>query len=419
MKHTETDIIIAGAGPSGIAAASGAASESVCGKILILEKTNAPGKKLSITGKGRCNITNTASRKEFIQAFGKNGKFLYNCFSVFFREELLDLLGEAGVETAAERGGRVFPSNCGAPELTGQLLKFINKKGAVIKTGAPVKEIIKRGNQITGVRTENSEYSCSRLILATGGRSYPGTGSTGDGYTLARAAGHSVTKIFPSLTGLLSEAPFCRELQGLSLRNSALKLFSSGKAIFEEFGEMLFTHYGISGPAVLTLSRESVPLLKNGEKCEISIDLKPALSHDQLDNRLRREFESGGSKKYKNILKTLLPSGMIPVFINLTEIPEDTEGCRINSKQRTRLRKLLKDFRIPLSGYRGWHEAIVTRGGVNIKEINPKTMESKILNGLYICGELLDIDAVTGGYNLQAAFSTGWSAGKAAAEALL
>jgi predicted Rossmann fold flavoprotein len=411
---SERKVIVIGGGAAGLMAAGQAALAGA--DTLILEKMGQPGRKLAITGKGRCNITNIAPLSEFISHFGKNGRFLRQAFNGFFAADLINLLSELRVPTETERGGRVFPKSDRAMDVVEALVGWVKICGAKIKTAAAVKKLLLDNDRISGLKTSDGEkYTADAVILATGGASYPGTGSTGDGYALAQSVGHTIIPIRPALVPLVTKGDIAGRLQGLSLRNVAASLWIDGKKAAGEFGEMIFTHYGVSGPIILTLSRMFVDALRERKKPILSIDLKPALDSHQLDQRLLRDLEQYGKRQFQTILKDLLPALLIPVCINLIGIEPDRLANQVTAEERKRLRNWLKDFQFEVSGYRPFEEAIITAGGVNIKEINPRTLESHLIRGLYFAGEVLDVDGDTGGYNLQAAFSTGWLAGTAAA----
>jgi predicted Rossmann fold flavoprotein len=414
-------VIVIGGGAAGLMAAGQAAS---CGaKTVILEKKNRPGLKLRITGKGRCNLTNIAPIADFITHFGRNGRFLRQAFTAFFTPELTAFFEQQGVPLSTERGGRVFPASEDAQDIVDALVHWAKGRGATIHYQAPVEKLLIDAGRVAGVRissvrkshTAGLEHPAEAVIIATGGASYPATGSTGDGYKLAESAGHSIVPIRPALVPLITAGQTAHRLQGLSLRNVTAKLLIDGRKQAEEFGEMLFTHYGLSGPMILTLSRRAVDALRLRQEVIISIDLKPALDDRKLDARLLRDFDSQGKKRFKSILKDLLPRSLIPVCIDQTGISAEDFGHQITAVQRRRLRLWLKDFRFEITGHRTFTEAIVTAGGVDTREVDPRTMASRLVEGLYFAGEVLDIDGDTGGYNLQAAFSTGWLAGKSAA----
>jgi predicted Rossmann fold flavoprotein len=397
---------------AGRAAATGA-------ETVLLERKSQPGRKLSITGKGRCNLTNIIALDEFMTHFGRNGRFLRQAFTEFFSSDLIAFLNKLGIATITERGGRVFPVSGDAGEVVEALIRWNLEQGVQLKTNSRVRELIIDSGKITGVKAESrfsrknkiETISADTVIVATGGKSYPRTGSTGDGYRLAQSAGHSIIPLRPALVPLETEGDTASRLQGLNLRNVRIKLIADDRKKAEELGEMDFTDFGICGPVILTLSGRAVDLLRDGRKVEISTDLKPGLDDLKLDARLRRDFAEYGKRRFRNVLRELLPRKMIDICIESTGIPEDLACNQISSVQRKKLRLWLKDFRLQVTGHRPIDEAIITAGGVNLKEIDPRTMQSRIVKGLYFAGEILDIDADTGGYNLQAAFSTGWLAG--------
>jgi predicted Rossmann fold flavoprotein len=384
-----------------------------------------PGRKLQITGKGRCNLTNVEPLDRFIEHFNHEGRFLYSAFTRFFSQDLLDFFELLGVQTVVERGGRVFPSSSDAGEVVRALVEWLDEKGVAIRTSLSVTDLVVRQTTVYGVRAaavhgrspgrsrleESEQISSSSVLIATGGASYPGTGSTGDGYRLARSVGHTIVPIRPALIPVDTAGNLAGRMQGLTLKNVAVKVIVDGEHVGDAFGEMIFTHFGLSGPIILTLSRTIVDALLAGKNVEVSIDLKPALDDDKLDARLLRDLDRSGPKHFKNLLKGLLPRKMIPVCIDEVAIPADKLCSQVTSEERARLREWLKDFRLQVTGNRPIAQAIVTAGGVATDEIDPRTMESRLVKGLYFAGEVLDFDADTGGYNLQAAFSTGWLAG--------
>ncbi len=408
------DVIVVGGGPAGILAA-GRASE-LGAKVLVLEKMRSEGRKLLITGKGRCNITNDAAISEFITHVFPNGRFLRNAFSQYFSKDVLDLLRKYGLESVLERGGRYFPATDKSLDVLRALQKWIKELGVEIRCGQRVEKLLVETNKIAGVRSNGELFYAPRIILATGGKSYPATGSTGDGYELARQVGHTIEKPIPALVPLETKGSTAQKLQGLNLRNVNAVVWINGKKSGEAFGEMIFTHFGLSGPIILTLSRIVVAALQNNQNVEITIDLKPALDEQKLDNRLIRDLNESGKKQLGNIFRNWLPASMIPVFIETLKLDPDKECHQVSGKERKQIRNLMKNLRFEISHNRSFKEAIITAGGILTSEISPKTMESKIVSGLYFAGEVIDLDAETGGYNLQIAWSTGWLAGNSAAQ---
>jgi hypothetical protein len=416
------DVIVVGAGAAGLFAAGQAAQQGA--RVLLLEKMNKPGRKLLITGKGRCNLTNTAPLDDFIAHFGPNGRFLRQAFGAFFADDLIAFLHDLGVPTVMERGGRVFPASDAAQDVVEALARWTHDLGVVIEHHAPVERLLISEGRINGVQVGRTvvrgvehprrTFHAPAVILATGGASYPGTGSTGDGYRLAAAAGHTIVPVRPALVPLETAGKFAPLLQGLSLKNVTVSLWIDGKKTAHEFGEMLFTHFGLSGPVILSLSRAAVDGLAQNQRVIISIDLKPALSDEQLDQRLLRDIAQHSTQQFENWLKDLLPRSLIPVCIAITRIPADKAARQITAQERKTLRLWLKDFHFEITRARSFHEAIITAGGVALNEVDPRTMQSRLVEGLYFAGEVLDLDADTGGFNLQAAFSTGWLAGYAA-----
>jgi hypothetical protein len=409
-------VIVIGGGPAGLMAAGQA---SLCGaRVTLLEKMDRPGRKLAITGKGRCNLTNATELSDFLTHFGKNGRFLRGAFHRFFVNELLGFFNQLGIKTITERGGRVFPVSNDAGEIVKALVNWAKTSGVEIRSQIRAEKLVVSQNQIKGVTVKSQSHPTPEMlpvdavIIATGGASYPGTGSTGDGYRLAKAVGHTIVPIRPALVPLTTFGNVAARLQGLSLKNAGVKVFANNKKIAAEFGEMLFTHFGLSGPVILTISKLVVDALSIKQKVRIGIDLKPALDEPKLDLRLQRDFDLHGKMQFKKILKELLPQKLIPVCIDLVKIPAEKSGSQITGEERRRLLRWLKDFSFEVSGHRNFSEAIITGGGVALNEVDSQTMQSKIIKGLFFAGELLDIDADTGGYNLQAAFSTGWLAGQ-------
>jgi predicted Rossmann fold flavoprotein len=404
------DVIVVGAGPSGLLAAGSASEEG--SRVLILEKMRQEGRKLLITGKGRCNITNDANAGEFIKHVYPNGRFLRHAFGHFFSREILELLHRYGVETTCERGGRYFPSSNKSADVLSALLRWVGELNVEIRCGHRVEKLLLEGKIIKGVQANSQEFKAGKVILATGGKSYPATGSNGEGYELARSVGHTISKVRPALVPLETDGNVAQQLQGLTLKNVRATVWVNGKKRGEDFGEMIFTHFGLSGPIILTLSRIIVDELHQKNLVEVSIDLKPALDEQKLDSRLLRDLDEAGKKNISNLFKNWLPASMIPVFLNTLGIDPGKEGHQLSSKERKRIRNLMKDFRFRIKGHRSFKEAIITAGGIPTSEISSKTMESKLVSGLFFAGEMIDLDAETGGYNLQIAYSTGWLAGR-------
>jgi predicted Rossmann fold flavoprotein len=422
MFQDQYDIVIIGAGAAGLIAAIESYTPSK--KIIILEKMPKAALKLKISGKGRCNITNDASLNDFLAHFGKNGRFLKYAFSEFFNSDLLAYFDNLGVQFKLERGGRYFPLHDNAAEIVNSLTAKIKSLRIPLATYSEVIDIKKptENNFIiiinqkkdTGEKNmQPRQIKADKILLATGGKSYPGTGSSGTGYTLAARLGHTITPLSPSLVPLDTAGKVAKQLQGLSLKNVAAKIWCYNKKIEEQFGEMLFTDSGLSGPIILSLSKTVIKLINEKQKVVISIDLKPALDHKMLDRRLLKEISEHSKKTFNSLLKRVLPRKMIPVFIEKLKIPGEKQLSQINAQERRKLLALLKDFQLEVTAYRSFDQAIITSGGVRINEINPQTMESKLIKNLYFAGEIIDIDADTGGFNLQAAFSTGWVAGRA------
>ena len=417
-------VAIIGGGPAGMLAAISSAQNG--NDVTILEKMEMLGKKLLITGKGRCNITSSLPIDEFIKNIPGNGMFMFSSFNNFTNEDILSLLKQEGVETKVERGNRVFPVSDSSKDVQKALIHILKKLNIKVITNAKVERILVKEKAVCGVKAvingKESEIFADKVILASGGKSYPGTGSTGDGYKLAQEVGHTITKIRASLVPLTvhdgKDLKICKSMQGLSLKNVSIKLkdTSKNKVIYEDFGEMLFTHFGVSGPTILSSSAHLLryknveELLKN-KKIILSVDLKPALSEEKLDERILRDFNEEKNRDYKNSLDKLLPKKMIDTIIELSGINPNKKVNEITKKERLGLVHLLKNLEISISGFRPIEEAIVTSGGINVKEINPKTMESKLVKGLYFAGEVIDVDAYTGGFNLQIAYSTGYTAG--------
>ncbi len=387
-------------------------------RVLLLEKKERVGRKIAISGKGRCNITNAAELETIIKNFPGNGRFLFGPLSSFSNQDLIAFLRSRGVETKVERGQRVFPVSDDAEEIVKACNAFLRQTGVETKCGCQVDKILTGNSQVVGVRSVQGDVFKSRaVVIATGGLSYPGTGSTGDGYRWAEELGHKVVKLRPSLVPLVTQEEWVKELQGLTLRNVRVTAWRGQKALETQFGEMMFAHFGLTGPIILSLSRVVVDeLASSGRPVRLSLDLKPALSPEQLDARLQRDFAAKVRKQFKNSLDELLPKSLIPVVVRLSGIQPEKEVHQITREERMRLGTLLKNLPLTVQRSLPVSAAIVTAGGVTVKEINPKTMESKLIKGLYFAGEVIDIDAYTGGYNLQAAFSTGYAAGRASAQ---
>ena len=403
-------VVVIGGGAAGLMAAVIAGREGA--KVTLLEKMNYVGKKMGITGKGRCNITNACDMSDFIKNTPGNGKFLYGAYERFTNEDLLQLLHDAGLETKVERGGRVFPASDSALDVRNTFMKLMKHYGVDVHLEEPVKKLLVDDGVVTGVVTDKETYHADAVVIATGGKSYPATGSTGDGYMLAAQVGHTITDIRPSLVPIVTEESWVKDLMGLSLRNVELSVVAKNKVQAKMFGEMMFTHFGITGPIVLSLSHTVGKLMrkKNIGTIGLDINLKPALSPETLDKRLQKDFDLYSKKQLINGMKDLLPSRLIPLIIELAGIDPQKPINQISKEERQQIGYMLQHMPLTVKGLRPVEEAIVTAGGISLKEFNPKTMESKLLKGLYGAGEVLDIDAFTGGYNLQAAFSTGYVA---------
>ena len=377
----------------------------------LFEKNEKLGKKLFITGKGRCNITNAADLEDFFPAVTSNPKFLYSAFYSFTNEQVIALFERLGVRTKVERGGRVFPVSDHSSDVIQALRGEMDRLGVNVHLRAEVKNLIIDERATKGVTlSDGRKVYGDAVIVATGGISYPSTGSTGDGYRFAGKCGHKVTELSPSLVPMEVKEWYAGELMGLSLRNIEIRITDGKKKLYQEFGEMLFTHYGVTGPVILSASSIVGNRLKDKE-LTLHIDLKPALTEEQLDKRVLREFEANHNRQFKNAVDSLFPAKLRPVMVELSGIPEEKKVHEITKEERLRFVRLIKDFTMTLTGLRGYNEAIITKGGVSVKEIDPGTMESKLVKGLYFAGEVLDLDAVTGGYNLQIAWSTGYLAG--------
>ncbi len=417
-------VVIIGGGPAGMTAAL--SSRKNKDEVILLEKNSKLGRKLLITGKGRCNITSSLNMDEFIANVPGNGKFLYSAFQNFTNLDIINCLKQYGVSVKEERGHRIFPTSDKSLDVLNAFEKALKNNQVKIKFNCRVTKIVEENNKVKSVVyiDENGQTKtllADKVILATGGKSYPQTGSTGDGYDIALKLGHTITQIKPSLVPLTTKETsleICKSLQGLSLKNVAIKFIDEekNKVIYKDFGEMLFTHFGVSGPTILSASAHLLrykninELLKNN-KIKLNIDLKPALDQEKLNLRIQRDFEKEKNKEFKNSLNNLLPQKMIPIVVNISKINPEKQVNQVTKEERLQLISILKNFTITISGFRPIEEAIITAGGINIKEINPKTMESKLVQGLFFAGEIIDVDAYTGGFNLQIAYSTGYTAG--------
>jgi len=419
--HNEYDLIIIGAGPAGLIAAIESNVNNV--RIIVIEQKFKPAMKLRITGKGNCNITNEAGVEEFIENFGRNGKFLRQSFNKFFNEDLIGYFNELGVDFELERGGRYYPKSGKAETIVNSLLQRLDDLNIEIVTNFKAENIIVRKSGEFEIRLSDKDrpdgdlqsslnLKTERILLATGGRSYPGTGSDGSGFVLAEGLGHTIVPIIPALVPLKGKGNIPEELNGLSIRNCRVKVFSADKKVDDQFGEMEFRDNEIAGPVILSMSKDIVKKIKKGERIFLSIDLKPSLDYKKLDNRILREVKDKKNKNCTDILKTLLPGKAINLFLTLTGIDGKKNPGQLTSEERRNLNNLLKGLKIPVKGSASISKALVTSGGVSLSEIDQATMESKIIKGLYFAGEVMDIDGETGGFNLQAAFSTGWVAGR-------
>jgi hypothetical protein len=417
-KKSSAQLIVIGAGPAGLMAAGQAAALGV--DTLVLEKMTQPGQKLRITGKGRCNLTNVCSQEEFISHFGRQGQFLRQAFARYFSQDLLNFMSSLQIRTQTERGGRVFPLGEDADSVTQKLTRWAVAQGARIQCDMAVKSLLVENGVLKGViTTDGARIQSCAVILAAGGASFSHTGSSGDGYIMAADVGHSVVPIRPALVPIKCAGNTCQRLQGLTLHNVEVRVLLDGKPKFKDFGEMLFTHFGVSGPVILSMSGKIVDALRENKKVEISIDLKPALDNEKLNARLLRDMDAHGKQYFRSLLDGLLPQKMVPVMADYCDINPEKPCHQITAQERGRLLQQLKDFRVEVSGYLPLDAAMVTAGGVSLKEVDPHTMQSRLVEGLYFAGEVLDLAADTGGYNLQAAFSTGWLAGVSTAQTLL
>ena len=412
-------IVVIGGGAAGMMAAAAAAGQET--QVILLEKNEKLGKKLFITGKGRCNVTNDSDVESLLAHVVTNRKFLYSAFYGFSSDDTRHFFEERGLKLKTERGNRVFPVSDHSSDVIACLTKELSRKQVEVRLHAEVKALLTEADpsdpakkRVAGVKlTDGSTIRADAVVVATGGKSYPSTGSTGDGYRFAESTGHTVTELSPALVPFEAAEPFVKELQGLSLRNVEIRICDGKKQLYQEFGEMLFTHYGVSGPAVLSGSSIVAGKLKK-KPLTLHIDLKPALTAEQLDHRILRDFEEEKNRQFKNSLGGLYPAKLIPVMIARSGIVPEKRVNEISREERQRLGMLTKDFTVTLTSLRDYNEAIITQGGVSVRQVDPATMESKLVSGLYFAGEVLDLDAVTGGYNLQIAWATGWEAGQSA-----
>ena len=408
------NIVVVGTGPSGIMAAIRAAQ--LTNAVGLFEKNASLARKLGLTGKGRCNITNNCSLEEMLEKFGENGVFLRNSFSRFFVSDLVRFFEDRGLKLKTERQGRVFPATDSSKSVIDVLKNALAETGVEVHLSLPVKSVKMNRNELRSIRfTDGKEVYARKIIIATGGASYPETGSTGDGFRIAQDLGHRIEKIVPGLVPLETEESFVKEIQGLTLKNIKIVFHADSKKLESDIGELLFTHFGVSGPLVLDMSADVCKFLEKGKKIQMSIDLKPALSTEQIDLKLQREFQLAGSVKLKNYLKEILPKRFVDIFLNASQIEGEKKCHQMTSQERKKIREALKKFSLTIKKTRPLSEAMVTHGGVSLKEIDPRTMESKKVKGIYFCGEVLDLAAASGGFNLQAAFSTGYVAGESAA----
>lgn len=402
-------VIVIGGGPAGMMAAYAASCQGHA--VTVLEQNEKLGKKLFITGKGRCNITNAGDMDNLLANVMSNRKFLYSAFYTFDNEQVLSFFENQGLRTKVERGNRVFPLSDHSSDVIAALSRALKSQNVDIRLHTKVQSLLIRDEAACGVvLSDGKTVEADDVIVATGGISYPSTGSTGDGYRMAEESGHALVECTPSLVPFETKEDWVKDLQGLSLRNVTVSIYHGKKKLYEDFGEMLFTHFGVSGPLVLSASGMIKPVQFKQELC-MYIDLKPALDAEQLDKRILREFDAAMNKQLKNVIGSLMPAKMIPVVIRLSGIDPDKKVNEVSREERQHLVQLLKRLPLTINGLRGWNEAIITKGGVSVKDINPSTMESKKISHLFFCGEVLDLDALTGGYNLQIAWSTGYLAG--------
>ncbi len=407
------NVIVIGGGAAGMMAAITAVSQGH--NVTLFEKNEKLGKKLFITGKGRCNFTNAGDAEDIFNSVVTNKKFLYSAFNGFSNYDTMGFFGELGLDFKVERGNRVFPSSDHSSDVIGALSRRMKQLGVKVELNTQVDEVIANNGEFSAVKVTDAynkkrTVSADKLIIATGGNSYQSTGSTGDGYRFAKSLGHEVTPILPALVPFIVKEEWERDLQGLSLKNVNVTIYDDKKIVYSDFGEMLFTHFGVSGPTVLSASSYAAKIIKN-RPLKLVIDLKPALDEQQLDERILRDFEEFKNKSFKNSLDKLLPKKLIPVIVELSKIEPDKKIHDITKQERMTLVKLIKNLTLTLTGLRGFNEAIITQGGVSVKQINPTTMESKLVKNVYFVGEVIDVDAVTGGFNLQIAWSTAYAAG--------
>ncbi len=406
-------IVVVGGGAAGLMAAAAAAQAGA--NVLLLERNEKLGKKLYITGKGRCNVTNACDTQDLFGQILRNAKFMYSAIYTFDNFRVMDFFEQNGTPLKTERGGRVFPVSDHASDIIRALSNALERGQVNVRLHTRAASVSKQADSFVVKDTNGASFAADKVILATGGLSYPSTGSTGDGYGFAQHFGHTIQTLNPSLTAMVAKESYIKELQGLSLKNVRARIFDGAKLVYDDFGEMLFTHFGVSGPLMLSASAVVNDCLLS-RHLQLFIDLKPALTIEQLDQRILRDFEKFKNKQFKNALGALLPSRLIPVAVALSQVDAERKVHEITKEERKSLLQVLKNFPATLTGFRDFKEAIITRGGVHVKEIDPSTMESKLVKGLYFAGEMLDVDALTGGYNLQAAWSSGYLAGSSAAQ---
>ena len=406
-------IVVVGGGAAGLMAAAAAAQAGA--NVLLLERNEKLGKKLYITGKGRCNVTNACDTQDLFGQILRNAKFMYSAIYTFDNFRVMDFFEQNGTPLKTERGGRVFPVSDHAYDIIRALSNALERGQVNVRLHTRAASVSKQADGFVVKDTKGASFAADKVILATGGLSYPSTGSTGDGYGFAQHFGHTIQTLNPSLTAMVAKESYIKELQGLSLKNVRARIFDGAKLVYDDFGEMLFTHFGVSGPLMLSASAVVNDCLLS-RHLQLFIDLKPALTIEQLDQRILRDFEKFKNKQFKNALGALLPSRLIPVAVALSQVDAERKVHEITKEERKSLLQVLKNFPATLTGFRDFKEAIITRGGVHVKEIDPSTMESKLVKGLYFAGEMLDVDALTGGYNLQAAWSSGYLAGSSAAQ---